>query len=108
LSADSIDYDELQRAQDVVRQLWEAGVLICLTGGPMRYTEIATWLGQWSRVRPSDSAVTRSTGRLVRAGYVERVADDGGPPKQYQLTRAGRERADLLARLAALFEEDAE
>lgn len=108
MSADGIDYDELQKAHDLVHQVWEAGVLACLASGPRRYTEIGTWLGQWSRVRPTDSAVTRSTARLVRAGYVERVTDDGGTFDHYRLTPAGRERAKLLARLASLFEDDSE
>lgn len=107
MSASDIDYDELQRAHDLTHQVWEAGVLTCLRDGPKRYTDIGAWLGSWSRVRPTDSAITRSTARLTQAGHIERI-DGGTRYALYRLTAAGRRRAELLAELAAFVNERAD
>lgn len=106
MNASNLDYGELQRTHDLTHQVWEAGVLTCLLDGPKRYTDIGAWLGIWSRVRPGDSAITRSTARLAQTGHIERIGH--GRHARYQLTTAGRRRAELLAELAALVHDRSE
>ena len=99
MSPGDFSYDGLRTAYDLVSRVWEAGVLNSLLDGPKRYTDIGIWLTTWSATRPSDSAITRATQRLVRAGFVERVCPNGDNHESYTLTATGRERAALLTDL---------
>lgn len=105
---DDLGYDGLLSARRLTHQVWEVGVLLCLRDGPKRYTDIGKWLGTWSRIRPTDSAITRSTANLVRVGYLERVGSEGGGRALYSLTSSGRRRADLLIELVAFVAERAD
>jgi DNA-binding PadR family transcriptional regulator len=104
LNTGVLSYDEVKKTSELVHPIWEAGVLHCLLEGPQRYTDIGTWLGVWSGIRPADGIITRSTGSLVAGGYVTRTETGRGKRRWlYEITDKGRERARLLAELIAFF-----
>jgi DNA-binding HxlR family transcriptional regulator len=106
LIAGDLEFDKLQELNDLVRGIWEAGVLYCLLGGPRRYTDIGSWLATWSGLRPTDSAITRATKGLIRGGFVARTSNGSEDRRGvYALTVQGRERAAKIAALVAVLDQ---
>jgi DNA-binding PadR family transcriptional regulator len=95
-----VQFDHLQEASSLVARIWEAGTLLILQDGPLRYSEVGNRLAVWSGRRPSDSAITRALKRLTRTGFV--IHTGGGSDHRrgiYTITISGRQRAARISLL---------
>jgi DNA-binding HxlR family transcriptional regulator len=96
LSADPYAADcPSRQVLDRIGDKWTVLVVIALTDGPLRYSELATRIE-----RVSQKMLTQTLRGLERDGLVTRTVQAGVPPRvDYELTPLGR---SLLAPLTAL------
>ncbi len=99
-------FDHLEEINNLVFHVWDAAVLHCLllADEPMRFSEIAAAVDQWSQRRPNDSDITRALDRLRKAGYVSRSDTGSRRSRTHMLTPSGRERAGKIGRLIGVLE----
>lgn len=98
--SDSRAVEPLHLLEELFGHRWEAHALLQLAlAGPMRRADLATAVGTAAGGHIPDAQLDRSIRRLCQAGLAR--YDIAHRHKWYQLTPAGRRRADLLEPIAA-------
>lgn len=96
-----MEYDELAKIENLVRNLWDAAALFCLEHQALRYTELHRNMAAWSGGRHlSESELTRTRHRLVRRQMIKPGRGTNGH-NVYAITEVGRER---LAQIRVLIQ----
>jgi len=103
-----VDFQRLRLVSALFTYHWDAFVIGSLAvDGPLRFGQLAYQVTRNSGARVADSTLTEIKDRLIRAGLIE-ATDDGKGHPLYQLTTAGRARADVLQAVADAVPDDDE
>jgi DNA-binding HxlR family transcriptional regulator len=93
---DDVDFARLRQVSALFSYQWDPFVIASLAvNGPLRFGQLGFKVTRNSGARLADSTLTEIKDRLIRAGLVE-ATDDGKGHPLYQLTAAGRAKADVI------------
>jgi DNA-binding HxlR family transcriptional regulator len=85
---------------DHLTSRWGVLVMVVLSGGPRRFSELTAMIGGIS-----DKMLSQTLKALAADGFITRAVEDGPPVRvAYGLTEPGREASGLLAELISWLE----
>lgn len=93
-----MEYDDLEKIETLVHYLWDAAALVCLEQQPLRYTELARGMADWSGRHLIQTDLNRTRHRLIRMNLIEEQRNSRGH-KVYAITAAGRARLSQIRAL---------
>lgn len=99
--ANDIDAANLDAAREALAHWWEMACVVSLANGPMRYVQLSRAVRAWSKVIPMPEAgvLSRTLPSLEDKGLIRRAGT--GRSTGWELTEAGVEHLDYLARISA-------